>query len=784
MSPASSAPSATVSWPTRLAEVLAGGGRHAVGAVPEVDGVEVQLEDALLRVALLELPGERRLLRPCGRGSGRRSSSSVLHELLGDGRAALGDLALGGVDLHGPEDGPEVDAVVEPEPLVLDGDDGVARACRGSRSSVTLARFSSAWSGDDRRAVGGEDHRGLRPSAGSSASSSAQRRSEHAGATSSATATHGAAGAPLMPHHGRMASVAPGTAPCRAMHRRDGPARRPRGPWPDPRHAPTGTPSPPGWPRDRSPLYYGCDPTADSLHIGNLIGLLVLRRFADAGHRPIALAGGATGMVGDPGGRSEERNLLDEATLRANVAAIKAPDRPGPGRRRRLAARRQPTTGPATSPLLDFLRDVGKHVTVNQMVARESVKARMESEHGISYTEFSYMLLQANDYRWLHEHEGCELQIGGSDQWGNILSGVDLIRRGHRRAGPRPLLAAAHRARRHEARQDHRRPGSGSSPSAPRRTSFFQHWMGTDDRQVGEFLRQVHAAARRRDRRGRRRARRRRPEQRGWASAAWPGRSPRWSTAPRPPAAAEGATACSSAATLDDADAATLRGRSPPRCPPPTVPERRSSRPGRPGRAARRDRRRASRRARPAAARAGRRPVNGAGGRRATTVGGGRPAATAARCCSGGARPTTGSSRVAELTSPARIPVGCPSAPEAPVPATDRRSRGQPTGTNARLRARARSPAPAGAAHLDNGRDDGKASAGLAIADLRVGRRRACQFNALKTDNNENRCPFCASWCSPPGGRRLNTDLHRSSLRWLISMESLILAQDERWRRA
>ncbi|MDQ3294611.1 MAG: tyrosine--tRNA ligase, partial [Actinomycetota bacterium] len=145
-------------------------------------------------------------------------------------------------------------------------------------------------------------------------------------------------------------------------------------------------------------LYYGCDPTADSLHIGNLIGLLVLRRFADAGHRPIALAGGATGMVGDPGGRSSERNLLDEATLRANAAAIKEQitrvlgDPDAYELVDNLDWTRDLT-------LLEFLREVGKHVTVNQMMARESVKARLASEHGISFTEFSYMLLQGNDYR-------------------------------------------------------------------------------------------------------------------------------------------------------------------------------------------------------------------------------------------------------------------------------------------------------------------------------------------------------------------------------------------------
>ena len=193
-------------------------------------------------------------------------------------------------------------------------------------------------------------------------------------------------------------------------------------------------------------IYYGCDPTADSLHVGNLIGLIMLRRFQDAGHRPIALAGGATGMVGDPSGRSDERNLLDDETLTANVEAIKEQLARivdlGNGRGELVDNR--DWTQPIT--LLEFLRDVGKHVTVNQMLARESIKLRVNSEHGISFTEFSYMLLQANDYLWLHDNLDCTVQVGGSDQWGNIIAGVDLIRRkrgAHVHAFSWPLLTAS-----------------------------------------------------------------------------------------------------------------------------------------------------------------------------------------------------------------------------------------------------------------------------------------------------------------------------------------------------
>jgi tyrosyl-tRNA synthetase len=237
-------------------------------------------------------------------------------------------------------------------------------------------------------------------------------------------------------------------------------------------------------------VYYGCDPTAPSLHVGNLIGLLLLRRFQDAGHRPIALAGGATGMVGDPSGRSEERNLLDDEVLSANVAAIKAQmgrivdlDAPGSA----LVDNRDWTKD---LTLLEFLRDIGKHATVNQMVARESVRVRMESDQGISFTEFSYMLLQANDYLWLHDHLGCELQLGGSDQWGNILSGVDLIRRVRGTAVHAlcwPLLTAA----------DGSKLGKTTGariwldPAMTTPYAFFQHWMQTDDADLGRMLRQM-----------------------------------------------------------------------------------------------------------------------------------------------------------------------------------------------------------------------------------------------------------------------------------------------------
>jgi len=179
---------------------------------------------------------------------------------------------------------------------------------------------------------------------------------------------------------------------------------------------------------DRLTLYIGFDPSFSSLHVGSLLQLTLLRRFQLAGHRPIALAGGGTGMIGDPGGKSEERQLLSRDVLAANVEAIRA----------QLARFVDLDDGLLLDngawlsqlTLIEFLRDVGKHFTVNQMMAKESVRARLERpDQGISYTEFSYMLLQAYDFLRLHEDHGCELQVGGSDQWGNITAGVEFVRR-------------------------------------------------------------------------------------------------------------------------------------------------------------------------------------------------------------------------------------------------------------------------------------------------------------------------------------------------------------------
>ena len=177
--------------------------------------------------------------------------------------------------------------------------------------------------------------------------------------------------------------------------------------------------------------YIGFDPTADSLHIGSLVPILLLVHLQKAGHKPFALVGGATGMVGDPSGKSEERNLLSEEILRKNEQGIK----------KQLEKFLDFNCGVTSAEMvnnydwfkqmrfLDFIRDVGKHVTVNYMMAKDSVKKRIEGDAGMSFTEFSYQLVQGYDFFWLHQNKNCKLQMGGSDQWGNIVTGTELIRR-------------------------------------------------------------------------------------------------------------------------------------------------------------------------------------------------------------------------------------------------------------------------------------------------------------------------------------------------------------------
>lgn len=237
-------------------------------------------------------------------------------------------------------------------------------------------------------------------------------------------------------------------------------------------------------------LYAGFDPTADSLHVGHIVPLLALRRFQKEGHHPIAVAGGATGSIGDPSGKTAERSLLTKDQIQANVDAV----RPQLAKLLDFDVRSNPArlvdNADWFAPIsyLDFLRDVGKHFTVNQMVAKESVRARMEDRDvGISYTEFSYMLLQAYDFYHLAETYGCELQIGGSDQWGNITAGIDLVRKKlsrHSYGLTLPLIT----------KPDGTKFGKTESGAVwldTKRTSvykFYQFWINADDRSVIPYL--------------------------------------------------------------------------------------------------------------------------------------------------------------------------------------------------------------------------------------------------------------------------------------------------------
>jgi len=237
-------------------------------------------------------------------------------------------------------------------------------------------------------------------------------------------------------------------------------------------------------------LYCGFDPTSDSLHVGNLVPLIALRRFQDQGHIPVALAGGATGAIGDPSGKSTERTLLTRETLQENIAAVKTQlgkllDFNTSSNPARLLDNADWTENVT---LLDFLRDIGKHFTVNNMVAKESVRARMEDrDAGISYTEFSYMLLQAFDFYHLKKEHECELQIGGSDQWGNITAGIELTRRKLNSTVyglTLPLITNTDGTK-------FGKTEAGAVWLDSARTSiykFYQFWIRTDDRDVIRYL--------------------------------------------------------------------------------------------------------------------------------------------------------------------------------------------------------------------------------------------------------------------------------------------------------
>lgn len=234
-------------------------------------------------------------------------------------------------------------------------------------------------------------------------------------------------------------------------------------------------------------VYLGIDPSADSLQAGNLQAMLVLRRFLEDGHKVILLIGGGTGMIGDPSGRSEERNLLDEESIARNAAALSAQASKLFGGLNFEMVNNADWLGKLN--LIEFLRDTGKYFSVNAMLQRDSVKTRLENqEQGISYTEFSYMLLQSYDYLHLHQAKGCDLQIGASDQWGNILSGVDLIRR---KTGDTVYAFSSPLLINKATGKKFGKSEGGAVWLDSKKTSpfkFYQFWLNSEDEAVEEYM--------------------------------------------------------------------------------------------------------------------------------------------------------------------------------------------------------------------------------------------------------------------------------------------------------
>ena len=236
--------------------------------------------------------------------------------------------------------------------------------------------------------------------------------------------------------------------------------------------------------------YVGFDPTADSLHIGSLVPILLLVHMQKAGHKPVALVGGATGMVGDPSGKSAERNLLDETTLAKNVAGIKAQLEKFldfDTSKQNAALMTNNYDWFKTISFIDFLRDTGKHITVNYMMAKDSVKKRIEGDTGISYTEFAYQLMQGYDFYWLYNNLNCKLQFGGSDQWGNMTTGTELIRR---KSGGEAFVFTCPLITKADGGKFGKTEGGNIWLDANRTTpfQFYQFWLNASDADASKWM--------------------------------------------------------------------------------------------------------------------------------------------------------------------------------------------------------------------------------------------------------------------------------------------------------